>query len=167
MTLPLEETGAENGTGNGPLAHWVTEPIRVTYRDTDRMGHVYHANYFVWFEIGRTELLRAMGSASYRDWEEKEGIFLPVLHCWADFRRAAQYDELIVVETSLVELTRASVTFEYVVRPAETGKDGRDETLATGGTRHAFMDRDGKITRAGDRLMPEVYRQSMDRKRAR
>lgn len=135
-----------------PLSRAETAPIRVTYRDTDRMGHVYHANYFVWFEIGRTEFLRGLGTSSYRDWEEKEGIYLPVLKCWADFRRGALYDDLIVVETSVTHLTRASITFEYVVRPAAGG-----DPMATGGTRHAFVDNEGRITRAGDRLLPDIF----------
>lgn len=135
-----------------PLARHTTDPIRVTYRDTDRMGHVYHANYFVWFEIGRTELLRSGGASSYREWEEREGVFLPVTNCWANFHKAARYDELIQVVTVMTGVTRASITFEYSVELA-----GQGGVLATGGTRHAFVDREGRISRVANRLLPHLF----------
>ncbi len=134
-----------------PLASCTAGPLRVTYRDTDRMGHVYHSQYLVWFEVGRTDLLRTLGT-TYKAWEEKEGIFLPVRECHVKFRTAAQYDDLIIIETEMTRLTRASVEFAYQVCRQEDR-----ELLATGGTTHAFVDGSGKISRVADRLLPGLF----------
>jgi acyl-CoA thioester hydrolase len=112
------------------------------------MGHVYYANYLTWFEIGRTELLRQSGQ-TYCEWEEKHGVFLPVTKCWIDYRRSAQYDEVVLIRTRVAELTRASITFHYEILHRERG-----DVLAEGGTRHAFVNADGKVVRAADRLLP-------------
>lgn len=125
--------------------------MRVTYRDTDRMGHVYYANYLVWFEIGRTELLREMGMC-YRDWEEIHRIFLPVSSCSIDYRRSAQYDDQIRIETRITQITRATVTFSY-----EICHDVTQELLAKGQTKHAFVTEDGKIARVADKLLPQLF----------
>ena len=115
-------------------------PIRVRYGDTDQMGFAYYANYLRWFEIGRTELLRALGH-SYRALEEA-GTSLPVLEARCRYLRPARYDDLVAIETGVLELHRASVRFGYrVVRSV----DG--ELLAHGETAHCFLDRDGKPAR--------------------
>lgn len=115
------------------------------------MGHVYYAQYLVWMEIGRTELLRSLGS-SYREWEDDHGIFLPVRECSIRYRLPAEYDELIRVETRMVRITRASVEFEYdVIREQD------NRLLATGGTAHAFVDAQGSICRVADRLLPQFF----------
>lgn len=126
-------------------------PFRVAYGDTDRMGHAYHAEYLVWFERARTELLRSLGR-SYRQWEEEDGVFLPVTECGVRFRHAVLYDDLLLVETSIVRLTRASVQFEYRLR-----REGADQVLATGFTTHAFIDKDGRIIRVAERLLPQFF----------
>jgi len=139
-------------TGESPiLATHSTDPIRVTYRDTDRMGYTYYSQYLVWFEIGRTSLLRGLGR-SYKDWEDIDGVFLPVRSCEIQYRTPARYDDLVIVETSIIKLTRASITLTYKI----TRADDR-EILAEGLTIHPFVDRDGKICRVGDRLLPKVY----------
>ena len=125
--------------------------VRVTYRDTDRMGHAYYANYLVWFEIGRTDLLRADGQ-TYREWEEKHGVYLPVKSCWVDYLRSAQYDDMLRIETRVSSINRASITFEYGIY-----RDSDGELLATGGTRHALVDIGGRIVRAADRLLPHYF----------
>ncbi len=114
--------------------------IRVVYRDTDQMGFVYYANYFVFMEIGRVELLRARGW-TYREMEEA-GIRIPVLHADCDFQRPARYDDLVRVRTTLTLVNRLRIEFAY-----EIHCDERDELLATGTTRHAFMDNDGRPRR--------------------
>ena len=101
--------------------------VRVTYRDTDKMGHAYYANYLVWFEIGRTELLRSMGR-SYRQWEDEEGVFLPVSACWVDYKKGARYDEMVRIRVTIGQLTRATIEFRYTLTNDATG-----ELLATGG----------------------------------
>jgi acyl-CoA thioester hydrolase len=74
-----------------------TISIRVRYAETDKMGVVYHANYFMWFEIGRCELLRAVGR-SYRDMEAS-GIGLPVIEAHCEYKSPARYDDELVVKT--------------------------------------------------------------------
>ena len=111
--------------------------IRVRYGDTDQMGFAYYAHYLRWFEIGRAEMLRALGT-SYRSVEES-GTSLPVVAAHCRYLKPARYDDLIALETGVAELNRASVRFAYrVVRAA----DG--ELLALGHTEHCFLGRDGK-----------------------
>jgi len=119
--------------------------IRVRYGDTDQMGFAYYAQYLRWFEIGRAELLRALGS-SYRA-VEAGGISLPVVEAGCHYLKPARYDDLLTLETGVERLSRASVRFAYrVTRGAE------DELLATGHTHHCFMGRDGKPGRPGPEL---------------
>ncbi len=108
--------------------------LRVRYAETDKMGVVYHSNYFVWFETGRTEYLRALGYPYSR--LEKEGIMLPVVECSAKYKKGAQYDDEIIVQTSVSELKGASVTMCYEVIRKET-----EELLVTGFTKHAITDK--------------------------
>lgn len=111
--------------------------IRVRYGDTDAMGFAYYAHYLRWFEIGRAEMLRALGT-SYRTVEEG-GTWLPVVEAHCRYLRPARYDDLITVETGVLALRRASVRFAYrVVREAG------GELLALGHTEHCFLDRQGK-----------------------
>lgn len=144
------QTSSKTNTAHQACVH-ETAPIRVTYRDTDRMGHVYYANYLLWFEIGRTELLRGCGD-SYREWEDKHGVFLPVSSCGVQYHRSAMYDDLIVVRTHVTRITKASIDFRYDVLRIP------DRTLlATGSTRHALISRDGRIVRLADRLLPDLW----------
>jgi acyl-CoA thioester hydrolase len=126
----------------------VASELRVRYAETDAMGLVYYANYLVWFELGRTEWIRAHG-VTYREFEE-HGILLPVVHASCDYRRSARYDDLIRIETTVTKLTRASVAFAYRVLRAEPGPQ---ELLVEGRTEHAFMSREGRVTRL-DRNSP-------------
>ena len=119
--------------------------LRVRYGDTDQMGWAYYGNYLRWFEIGRAEMMRSLGT-SYRDIEES-GVSLPVVEASCRYRKPARYDDAIVIETAVAELGRASVEFVYrVVREA----DG--ELLATGRTQHCFLTPDGRPGRAPERL---------------
>ncbi len=113
--------------------------IRVIYGDTDQMGVVYYANYLRWFEAGRTEFLRAKG-VSYGDFESQERLILPVVEAGVSYRSPARYDDLVAIETTLVEAKRASARFEYAVRRGE-------DLLATGFTLHACVGPDGRIKR--------------------
>jgi acyl-CoA thioester hydrolase len=112
-------------------------PIRVRYGDTDQMGFAYYANYLRWFEIGRAEMLRSLGT-SYRD-VEADGTSLPVVEAHCRYLKPARYDDLVTIETGLERLSRASVRFAYRVRREEGG-----ELLATGHTEHCFMGPDGR-----------------------
>ncbi len=111
--------------------------FRVSYADTDRMGVVYYANYLVLFERGRTELMRALG-VRYRTLEEKN-IFLPVMDVQVKYLAPAQYDDVINIRTWVGELGRASVTFQYELINADTGKK-----MAQGFTKHPFVNKSWK-----------------------
>ena len=119
--------------------------VRVRYAETDKMGVVYYANYFVWFEVGRTDLLRASGW-NYREMETA-GFGLPVIEAHCAYRESAKYDDEIEVRTTGEMLSPVRVKFSYeVVRQADAA------TLATGTTVHATLDRHGKPCRLPDRV---------------
>jgi acyl-CoA thioester hydrolase len=119
--------------------------IRVRYAETDKMGVVYYANYFVWFEVGRTDLLRASGW-NYREMEI-DGFALPVIEAHCTYRESAKYDDEIEVRTSGAMLSPVRVQFTYeVVRMADAA------TLATGTTVHATLDRNGRPCRLPPRV---------------
>ncbi len=123
--------------------------VRVRYPETDQMGVAHHSHFFVWFEIGRTELMREAGCAYAR--LEESGISMPVVEATCRYRNPARYDDLVSVETRLERATRAGVRFGYrVVRDA----DGR--LLATGMSRHAATDRDGGLTRLPPELLDRL-----------
>jgi acyl-CoA thioester hydrolase len=110
-------------------------PIRVRYAETDQMGIVYHSNYLIWFEVGRTELFREAG-LPYTLFEE-QGLGLAVIEASCRYRRPALYDDNLIIKTNLEEFSSRKVTFIYQVI--------RDNTLlAEGKTVHVFMNRDGK-----------------------
>jgi acyl-CoA thioester hydrolase len=117
----------------------VRTELRVIYGDTDQMGVVYYANYLRFMEAGRNEFIRASG-LRYRDFEERFSLRLPVADAAVSYKLPARYDDLVVVETSLAELKRASVRFAYRILRGE-------ELLATGETVHACVDLDGRIRR--------------------
>jgi acyl-CoA thioester hydrolase len=119
--------------------------LRVRYADTDKMGVVYYANYFVWFEVGRTDLLRASGW-NYRDMEA-EGFGLPVIEACCAYRESAKYDDEIDVRTTGALLSAVRVKFSYeIVRAADA------VTLASGTTVHATVDHRGRPCRLPDRV---------------
>jgi len=106
-----------------PQAH--ITPYRVCYADTDRMGRVYYANYFVLFERARTDLMRAAG-IPYKQ-IEAEGFFLPVRHCEARYYGYAAYDDALCLHTWITRLRRATVTFVTGVQ-----REGETELLVIG-----------------------------------
>lgn len=109
--------------------------IRVRYAETDQMGVVYYANYLVWMEVGRVELCRSCGF-NYRDMEKEDGIFLAVAEANCRYRFPARYDTEVIVKTWIEEAGTRIVVFHYEMRQAEG-----DRVLATGFTRHVFVDR--------------------------
>ncbi len=114
--------------------------LRVRYGDTDQMGWVYYGNYLRWFEIGRAEMMRALGR-SYRKVEEEDGVLLPVLAARCRYFRGARYDELVTIETGVLAVERARITFGYRV----VGEDGA--LCALGMTEHCCTSRDAKLMR--------------------
>lgn len=105
--------------------------IRVRYEETDRMGIVYYGNYFTWFEIARTEYFRSKG-LDYKALEERDKIFLPVVEANCIYKKPLTYDDLVSIETSMLESSGTSVRFDYTLR-----KDHM--VLAEGFTRHVFV----------------------------
>ena len=104
---------------------------RVRYPETDRMGVAHHTHYFVWFELGRTELMRDAGCA-YGGLEDGEGVFFPVVEAGARYESPARYDEVVDIETHLAAAEGVRVRFEYVLR-----RQGDGRVLARGFTVHA------------------------------
>jgi acyl-CoA thioester hydrolase len=97
-----------------------TSELRVRYAETDQMGVVYHANYLVWCEIGRTDLIRTLGT-SYAALE-RQGILLAVSEASLRFHAAARYDDDIVVETTLDDVRSRSVAFAYLISRRAKGR---------------------------------------------
>jgi acyl-CoA thioester hydrolase len=96
-----------------------TVELRVRYAETDQMGVVYHSNYLIWCEIGRTEFIRAVG-LDYASME-RAGVSLAVSEALLRFHASARYDEMIRIETKLTELRSRALTFAYLISNAETG----------------------------------------------
>ena len=131
--------------GGAAQAPHSSSHVRVRYAETDGMGVVYYANYFVWFEVGRTDLLRESGW-TYRDME-RDGFALPVIEAHCQYREPAKYDDELEVRTSGTLLSPVRVQFTYeVVRTADAA------TLATGTTVHATLDRSGRPCRLPARV---------------
>lgn len=122
-----------------------TTTLRVRYAETDQMGVVYYANYFVWFEVARTDLLRTLGW-TYREMEEA-GVGLPVIEAHCEYRRPARYDEEIEIHTEgrLCSPVRMEFVYDVVLKSSET-------LAASGRTVHAALGRDGRPCRLPDRI---------------
>jgi len=110
--------------------------VRVRYNETDPMGLLHHANYFAYFEMGRTELLRASGG-NYRRMEE-QGLFVVVVKADCRYLRPARYDDLLKVRTNVTRVTPAKIEHEYRVFRGE-------ELLAVGHVLLAIVDRQGNV----------------------
>jgi len=123
------------------LSQEVTISLRVRYSETDQMGIVYYANYLTWFEVGRTEYCRILGTP-YSHWE-KEGILLPVVEASCRYKASARYDDRVNITTWVDELKVSSIRFSYRVT-----REGDGRLLAEGATRHAFINKEGKLLRA-------------------
>jgi acyl-CoA thioester hydrolase len=116
----------------------VTTQVRVRYAETDQMGIVYYANYLVWFEIGRVELLRWLGLA-YSQLETDHQCILPVVEATCRYRAPARYDDEILIETRPSLLRGSVIKFGY--RILRKGAEGEDPTLlAEGETVHVVCD---------------------------
>jgi acyl-CoA thioester hydrolase len=103
--------------------------IRVRYAETDQMGVVYHANHFIWFEVGRVELLRQLGF-SYKDMEKKDNCFIAVVDVRCRYKAPAHYDDEIMVRTWLKHVRESVVHFGYeLVRPSDGTLLAEAETI--------------------------------------
>ena len=131
------------GQANGVVSE---SRVRVRYAETDQMGVVYHANHFIWFEIGRVDLMRQLG-VSYRDMERDHGCFIPVVDARCRYKAPARYDDEIIVRTHLRNVRESMIHFGYELVRANDG-----EKLAEGETMHMILD--SKMNPAS---LPENY----------
>src|SRR5438067_999115 len=107
--------------------------IRVRYAETDQMGVVYYANYFIWMEVGRVEYCKSVGF-NYKDMEAEDGVFLAVVEAHCRYLRPARFDEEVAIRTWVDEVNPRLMQFSYELKLAEAGT-----RLATGHTKHIFL----------------------------
>jgi acyl-CoA thioester hydrolase len=129
-------------------SEWHEITLRVRYAETDKMGVVYHANYLIWFEIGRTEFCRAKG-ITYRDMEENDDAFLVVAESYCRYKAPAHYDDHLTIRTRVNEMKKRTLCFEYeIFRPSDS------KTIAQGETIHVVTDSKNHV-----RSFPESYQE--------
>jgi acyl-CoA thioester hydrolase len=121
--------------------------VRVRYAETDQMSVVYHANYFVWFEVGRVELMRALG-VEYKRMEIEDDCQIVVADAHCRYHHPARYDEVLRVRTRIAESKNRVIRFSY-----ELFREADEQLLATGETTHIICGRNGK-----PKLLPQKYR---------
>jgi acyl-CoA thioester hydrolase len=137
---------------NTELSRLVSESrVRVRYAETDQMGVAYYANYFVWFEVGRSQFCNDCGF-SYRDMERETGLFMIVAEANCRYKTPARYEDDLIIRAHIMELTRRTLRFGYEIKRA----DGAP--VATGETLHVLINSEGRPS-----SFPERY-QSMLKK---
>lgn len=139
--------------GNEKMVQETT--LRVRYSETDAMGLVYHGNYLVWFEMGRTEWLRSRGQ-SYREMEA-EGMMLPVTEAHCEYKASARYDDELCVRTIWQNTGDLYFEFRYeIIRSADA------KLLATGWTRHLCVGKEGTILRKATIRFKNIFGETAD-----
>ncbi len=128
------------------MTHFKETRVRVRYAETDQMGVVYHANYLVWFEVGRVEFIRSLG-LEYRKLEQEFGCLIAVVEAQARYKAPARYDDELVIRTGIRSLRGSLIRMEYEVVRVSDGA-----LLCTGETAHVVVDRDMKR-----KALPESY----------
>jgi acyl-CoA thioester hydrolase len=121
--------------------------VRVRYAETDQMGVVYHANYLIWFEVGRVELMRAMGF-EYKTMETEDDCHIVVAEAYCHYEKPARYDEVLRVRTRIAEWRNRIVKFSY-----EIFREADDTLLTTGYTTHIICGSNGR-----PKALPAKYR---------
>jgi acyl-CoA thioester hydrolase len=125
--------------------------VRVRYAETDQMGVVYHANYLIWFEVGRVELMRAAG-LEYKRMEIDDDCHIVVADAHCRYHQSALYDEVLRIRTRIAESRNRLVKFSY-----EVIRDADGKVLANGETTHVICGSNGR-----PKLLPEKYRKVFD-----
>jgi acyl-CoA thioester hydrolase len=143
-------------SGNHHSPRFAESRVRVRYAETDQMGVVYHSNHFIWFEIGRVELLRQLGF-SYRDMEQKDGCFIAVVDARCRYKAPVRYDDEVIIRTQLKNVRESVIHFSYELFRAEDSL-----LLAEGETTHIVTDAQMKTT-----ALPEKYRKVLQEAAAR
>jgi acyl-CoA thioester hydrolase len=123
-------------------------PIRVRYAETDQMGVVYHANYLIWFEVGRVELMRALGF-QYKLMETEDDCYIVVAEASCRYHSPARYDEQLRVRTRISRAGNRVIKYSY-----ELLRDSDDHLLATGATTHVICGKDGR-----PKQLPQKYQE--------
>jgi acyl-CoA thioester hydrolase len=114
--------------------------VRVRYAETDQMGVVYHANYLIWFEVGRVEYIRQLG-LDYKSMEREEGCGIAVVDVSVRYKAPARYDDELVVQTRLITARGTLIRFGYkILRAAD------EVLLCEGETVHVVVDTEMKKT---------------------
>jgi acyl-CoA thioester hydrolase len=131
-----------------PEHEWHEVNIRVRYAETDKMGVVYHANYLIWFEIGRTEYCRAKG-ITYRDMEEHDGAFLVVAESYVRYKSPAYYDDHLTIRTRVHEMKKRTLLFAYEIYRASD-----NALIAQGETTHVVTDSASRVI-----SFPDTYQE--------
>ena len=127
--------------------------ITVRYAETDRMGVAHHANYPIWFEVGRTDFIRLFGT-SYSDMEAA-GIMTPLRNLSVRYKLPALYEDNLIVRTWCTQMTAARIEFSYTVKRIES--DGSETELCYGSTEHGFVDAGTFRPCNAKKRMPELY----------
>jgi acyl-CoA thioester hydrolase len=130
-----------------PMSEPFDTVVRVRYAETDKMGFVYHGNYYIYFEIGRVEYMRNLG-VDYRRMEIEDDSFIVVAESSCRYRRPARYDDSLRIRTRVISVKRRTLQFGYEILHHETG-----ELLATGETTHVVCSGAGR-----PKTLPEKYR---------
>jgi acyl-CoA thioester hydrolase len=130
-----------------PKKEYHDAPVRVRYAETDQMGVVYHANYLIWFEIGRVELMRALGF-EYKLMEAEDDCYIVVVEARCRYLHPAHYDELLRVRTRISQAGNRMVKYSYQLL-----RDSDDHLLASGATSHVICGKDGR-----PKQLPQKYR---------
>ena len=123
--------------------------IRVIYADTDALGIVYHTNYIKWFEIGRGELLRELGIPYSQI--ENMGYYLPLTEVNCHYLSPARYDQIVLIETQIIFVTRASIKFRFLI-----WDEKQEKTLVEGESVHACINKQGKIVRIPREIIEKI-----------
>jgi acyl-CoA thioester hydrolase len=130
--------------------------LRVRYAETDQMGVVYHANHFIWFEVGRVDLLRQLGF-SYRDMEAEDHCFIAVVDARCRYKAPARYDDEIIVRTQLKNVRDSVIHFGY-----ELIRENDRLLLAEGETTHIVTNSEMKATALPAKYM-DAFREALGR----
>jgi acyl-CoA thioester hydrolase len=130
-----------------PIIEHHDTTVRVRYAETDQMGIAYHANFLIWFEVGRVELMRALG-IEYKRMEREDDCHIVVADVNCRYHHPARYDEVLRVRTRIAESRNRTVKFAY-----EVFRDSDRQLLATGETTHVICGKNGR-----PKLLPVKYR---------
>jgi acyl-CoA thioester hydrolase len=137
------------------------EPIncstyRVIYADTDAGGVVYYGSYLQIFERARTEYMRDL-VCTYRTIADR-GLVLPVVECYVRYKAPAVYDDLLFVETSLVEVRTVSCRFHYRIYRNPADESAKPVLLTKGSTMHAVVDVNGRLTKLPEEILKKLQK---------